>query len=136
VRESTGLYPRVRTDAAGSGVVSHAGAVLLLDTVRAAGLDRALSGALSPERHHRANSRASACRDGGMVVVGAADDVDGGEQPARTLTATTASAAVSSSRLVIRVRSRRVRSIAAERPAGRRGSSWSTPWRLRGRCRR
>jgi hypothetical protein len=26
VRESTGLYPRVRTDGAGSGVVSHAGA--------------------------------------------------------------------------------------------------------------
>jgi hypothetical protein len=46
VRESTGLYPRVRTDAAGTGVVSHAGAVLLTDTVRAAGLDRALSVAL------------------------------------------------------------------------------------------
>jgi hypothetical protein len=46
VRDSTGLYPRVRTDGAGSGVVSHAGAVLLVDTVRAAGLDRALSVAL------------------------------------------------------------------------------------------
>ena len=46
MRESTGLYPRVRTDAAGTGVVSHAGAVLLTDTVRAAGLDRALSVAL------------------------------------------------------------------------------------------
>ena len=46
MRESTGLYPRVRTDGAGSGVVSHAGAVLLVDTARAAGLDRALSVAL------------------------------------------------------------------------------------------
>jgi hypothetical protein len=46
VRESTGLYPPVRTDGAGSGVVSHAGAVLLVDTVRVAGLDRALSVAL------------------------------------------------------------------------------------------
>jgi hypothetical protein len=50
VRESTGLYPSVRTDAAGSGVVSHAGAVLLVDTVRAAGLDRALSAGLEPWR--------------------------------------------------------------------------------------
>jgi hypothetical protein len=54
VRESTGLYPRVRTDAAGTGVVSHAGSVLLLDTIRAAGLDRALSAAL--ERWRRPNA--------------------------------------------------------------------------------
>jgi hypothetical protein len=50
VRESTGLYPSVRTDAAGSGVVSHAGAVLLVDTIGAAGMDRALSAALEPWR--------------------------------------------------------------------------------------
>ena len=50
MRNSTGLYPCVRTDAAGSGVVSQAGAVLLVDTIRAAGLDRALSVALSPWR--------------------------------------------------------------------------------------
>lgn len=50
MRESTGLYPGVRTDAAGTGVVSQAGAVLLTDTVRAAGLDRALSVALAPWR--------------------------------------------------------------------------------------
>jgi hypothetical protein len=54
VRESTGLYPRVRTDAAGTGVVSHAGSVLLLDTIRVAGLDRALSAAL--ERWRRPNA--------------------------------------------------------------------------------
>ena len=50
MRDSTGLYPRVRTDAAGSGVVSHAGAVLLVDTIGAAGLGRALSVALEPWR--------------------------------------------------------------------------------------
>jgi hypothetical protein len=50
VRKSTGLYPFVRTDAAGAGVVSHAGAVVLVDTVRFAGLDRALSAALAPWR--------------------------------------------------------------------------------------
>jgi hypothetical protein len=53
------LYPRVHADTAGSGVVSHAGAVLLLDTVRAAGLDHGLSAALGPWRrpaavHHPA----------------------------------------------------------------------------------
>ena len=50
MRDSTGLYPCVRADAAGSGVVSHAGAVLLLDTIRASGLDRGLSRALEPWR--------------------------------------------------------------------------------------
>jgi hypothetical protein len=46
VRESTGLYPKIVVDSAGTGVASQAGAVLLVDTVRAAGLDRALSSAL------------------------------------------------------------------------------------------
>jgi hypothetical protein len=50
VRESTGLYPRVRTDTAGSGVVSQAGAVLLIDTICVAGLGRALAYALEPWR--------------------------------------------------------------------------------------
>jgi hypothetical protein len=50
VRKSTGLYPRVRVDAAGSGVVSQAGALLLVDTIAAAGLDRSLSAALEPWR--------------------------------------------------------------------------------------
>lgn len=45
--KSSGLYPRVRTDAAGSAVVSRAGAVALVETVRAAGLDRGLSQALA-----------------------------------------------------------------------------------------
>ena len=46
----SGLYPRVGVDAAGSGVVSQAGGVALVDTVRACGLDRALSQALAPWR--------------------------------------------------------------------------------------
>ena len=41
--KSTGFYPRVRVDTAGTGVVSHAGAVLLIETIRTLGLDRALS---------------------------------------------------------------------------------------------
>ena len=53
-----GLYPRVRTDASGAGVVSQAGSVALIETVRAAGLDRALSTTLARwrrpmARHYR-----------------------------------------------------------------------------------
>jgi len=44
------MYPVVRPDGAGSGVVSQAGGVLLVEAVRAAGLDRALSAALGPWR--------------------------------------------------------------------------------------
>ncbi|SBW19414.1 hypothetical protein FDG2_1356 [Candidatus Protofrankia californiensis] len=44
----TVVYPSVRVDAAGRGVVSMAGGVLLVETVRATGLDRALSVALAP----------------------------------------------------------------------------------------
>ncbi len=43
---SSGFYPPVRVDAAGRQLVSHAGVVLLVETVRAAGLDRELSTAL------------------------------------------------------------------------------------------
>ncbi|HYJ55381.1 MAG TPA: IS1380 family transposase, partial [Mycobacterium sp.] len=48
--KSTGCYPRVKVDTAGSGVVSHAGAVLLIETIRTLGLDRVLSSALTPWR--------------------------------------------------------------------------------------
>jgi hypothetical protein len=50
VKKRSGLYPRVHTDATGSGVVSQAGGVTLVETVRAAGLDAAMSQALSPWR--------------------------------------------------------------------------------------
>ncbi len=46
MRNSSGSYPRVRVDGAGSGVVSQAGGVLLLETARTVGLDRTLTLAL------------------------------------------------------------------------------------------
>ncbi len=49
-----GLYPRVRSDTAGASLVSQAGAVGLVETVRVAGLDRALSQALEPWRRPQA----------------------------------------------------------------------------------
>jgi Transposase DDE domain group 1 len=63
VRDSTGLYPRVRADAAGSGVVSQGGAVLLIDTIRAAGLDGLLSQALGSWR------RPTAVHDPGKILL-------------------------------------------------------------------
>jgi Transposase DDE domain group 1 len=50
VSKRSGLYPCPVVDTAGSMVVSQAGGVLLTETVRAVGLDRALSGALAPWR--------------------------------------------------------------------------------------
>jgi hypothetical protein len=47
VVKNIGLYPRVQTDTAGARIVSQAGAVALVETVRAAGLDRGLSRALA-----------------------------------------------------------------------------------------
>jgi hypothetical protein len=47
VKHSTGLYPRVRVDQGGVGSVSQAGAVLLLETIRATGLDGELRAALA-----------------------------------------------------------------------------------------
>ena len=48
--DRSGFYPRVRVDGKGKGVVSQAGGVLLARTVRASGLDVALSDALRPWR--------------------------------------------------------------------------------------
>ncbi|MFJ9380950.1 transposase [Streptomyces sp. NPDC101455] len=49
-----GLYPRVRVEGGGSGTVSQAGAVLLVETVRKSGLDTAISVAMKPWRKPRA----------------------------------------------------------------------------------
>ncbi len=46
-----GLYPWVQPDTSGAGIVSQAGAVSLVEMLRAAGLDSALSSALSPWRN-------------------------------------------------------------------------------------
>ena len=47
---SSGFYPRPDADGAGTKVVLHAGAVVLTETLRATGLDSALSTALQPWR--------------------------------------------------------------------------------------
>ncbi|SNQ51968.1 transposase [Frankia canadensis] len=52
--KTTAVYPSVRVDVAGRGVVSHAGGFLLAETVRASGLGQALSAALAPWRPGRA----------------------------------------------------------------------------------
>jgi hypothetical protein len=48
--KTTGLYPRVRVDARGSGVVSRAGGLLFTDAVWLSCLDKELSRALAPWR--------------------------------------------------------------------------------------
>jgi hypothetical protein len=52
-----GLYPRVHADMSGVGVVSQAGGVALVETVRVAGLDGALSAALACWRRWRSTTR-------------------------------------------------------------------------------
>jgi hypothetical protein len=47
VSNTTGSYPSPNLDIAGAGIVSHAGATLLLDTIRTTGLEQALSTALA-----------------------------------------------------------------------------------------
>lgn len=49
-----GSYTRVRIESGGRTVVSQAGGVLLIETVRKAGLDTAISAALMPWRKPRA----------------------------------------------------------------------------------
>src|SRR5699024_348162 len=48
--DTTGLYPRVQVDVASVSAVGQAGGALLTETVRATGLDQALSTALAPWR--------------------------------------------------------------------------------------
>ncbi|MFJ9249925.1 transposase, partial [Streptomyces sp. NPDC101776] len=54
MKKRIGSYPRVRVEGSGRGVVSQAGAVLLVETVRKSGLDTAISTALTPWRKPRA----------------------------------------------------------------------------------
>jgi hypothetical protein len=59
VKQNTGFYPWVQVDTGPSAAVGQAGAVLLTDTIRVAGLDVALAQALGPWRkptavHHPA----------------------------------------------------------------------------------
>jgi len=54
VKKRIGSYPRVRVQGDGRAVVSQAGGVLLVEAVRKAGLDTAISAALTPWRKARA----------------------------------------------------------------------------------
>ncbi|WP_405730326.1 transposase [Streptomyces sp. NBC_01537] len=54
MKKSIGSYPCVRVEGRGRSVVSQAGAVLLVETVRKSGLDGAISAALAPWRKPRA----------------------------------------------------------------------------------
>ncbi|MGY5061200.1 IS1380 family transposase [Streptomyces sp. 900105755] len=54
MKKRSGSYPRVRVEGGGRGVVSQAGSVLLVETVRKSGLNTALSAALTPWRKPRA----------------------------------------------------------------------------------
>ncbi|MFF8867937.1 IS1380 family transposase [Streptomyces sp. NPDC015139] len=54
MKKSIGSYPRVRVRGDGRHVVSQAGSVLLVETVRKSGLDQAISAALAPWRKSRA----------------------------------------------------------------------------------
>ncbi|MFG3002308.1 IS1380 family transposase, partial [Streptomyces sp. NPDC048340] len=54
MKKRIGSYPRVRIEGGGRAVVSQAGGVLLVETVRKAGLDQAISAALAPWRKARA----------------------------------------------------------------------------------
>ncbi|MFJ9591115.1 IS1380 family transposase, partial [Streptomyces acidicola] len=54
MKKRSGLYPRVRVEGGGRGVVSQAGSVLLVETVCKSGLDTAISAALAPWRKPRA----------------------------------------------------------------------------------
>ncbi|MER6329623.1 IS1380 family transposase [Streptomyces sp. NPDC001034] len=53
MKKRIGSYPRVRVEGGGRGVVSQAGGVLLVETVRKSGLDQAISAALAPWRKPR-----------------------------------------------------------------------------------
>ena len=63
MRQPTGFYPRLRADAGGAAVVSQAGAVVLVETIRRLGLDRELSAATARWRRPRA------VHDPGKVVM-------------------------------------------------------------------
>ncbi len=61
--KTTGVYPRLHVDTADVPAIGHAGGVLLTETARAAGLDRALSAALGSWR------KPLAVHDPGKVIL-------------------------------------------------------------------
>ncbi|PPS91059.1 hypothetical protein BZZ08_00658 [Streptomyces sp. MH60] len=76
-KKRVGSYPRLRIEGGGRAVVSQAGGVRLVETVRKAGLDTAISAALTPWRKPRA------AHDPGKILLGVALSVAlGGDCPA------------------------------------------------------
>ncbi|MEJ5946912.1 IS1380 family transposase [Pseudokineococcus basanitobsidens] len=74
MKKSTGSYPSLSVDAAGTGVASHAGLLLAVETVRAVGLDGELSGALGPWRKPLAvHDPAKVVTDLAVSLVGGGD---------------------------------------------------------------
>jgi hypothetical protein len=69
VSRSTSSYPALSVDATGTGLVSHARTVLLLQTAEKAGLPSTLAEALSPITSHWRSSAQDhplrICRSGG-----------------------------------------------------------------------
>ncbi|TJZ59163.1 IS1380 family transposase [Streptomyces piniterrae] len=63
MKKRLGSYPSVRVEGDGRGVVSQAGAVLLVESVRKSGLDTAISAALAPWR------RPQAVHDPGKILL-------------------------------------------------------------------
>ncbi|MFD7770458.1 IS1380 family transposase [Streptomyces sp. NPDC059787] len=63
MKKRIGSYPRVRVEGGGRAVVSQAGGVLLVETVHKAGLDTAISAALTPWR------KAQAVHDPGKILL-------------------------------------------------------------------
>jgi hypothetical protein len=69
VKKGIGSYLRVRVERSGRGVVSQAGAALLVETVRRTGLDTAMSPALAPWRKPWAmHDPGEILLDGALVV--------------------------------------------------------------------
>ncbi len=67
--QSMSWYPSLKVDSDGSGLVSQAGAVALLQTAASLGVDRALSVALAPWR------KSQAVHDPGKIVLDLATSI-------------------------------------------------------------
>ncbi|MFE7037793.1 transposase, partial [Streptomyces sp. NPDC057621] len=69
MKKSIGSYPSIRAEGGSRSVVSQAGSVLLIETVRKAGLDGAISAALAPWRKRRAvHDPGKVLLDGALAV--------------------------------------------------------------------
>jgi hypothetical protein len=130
--KSIGLYPRVHVDMKGTAVVSQAGGVALVETVRAAGLDRSLSRSLAPWR------KAMAIQDPGKVIADLAVALALGGDCLADVALLRAEPAVFGRVASDPTVSRTIDALAADAPAAlkaidtARAASRATTWRLAG----